>query len=98
LAGDRLGEAMAWRALAGLEARAGRPARADHYLAMAARSAEIRGSRREAAENSLCAAALARARGDDVAAAALADTARREFDAMGMPMRAAVAAARLTSR
>jgi class 3 adenylate cyclase/tetratricopeptide (TPR) repeat protein len=83
--GDRIGEAMAWRALARLEARARRVARADHYLNLARRSADARQSRREAAQNLLCEAELAEMRGAADQQRALATAAASEFTAMAMP-------------
>lgn len=81
---DRIGEGMAWRALARTEAAAGDHARADHYLGMAVRSATIRQSRRETAQNALCGARLMHARGDADRAATLARSAADAFAAMGM--------------
>ncbi len=96
--GDRLGEGMAWRALARVEARMGNPARADHYAAMALRSANIRQSQREAAQAWLCMAGLAVARGDDEAASRHALAAQAAFQAMDMPVFAEQAARIVTNR
>lgn len=94
--GDRIGEAMAWRALARLEARAGAGDRADHYLGLAQRSAELRQSRREAAQNLLCAAELGGLRGAEEQQRAHAAAAVREFSAMDMPHFMALAQALAT--
>jgi class 3 adenylate cyclase/tetratricopeptide (TPR) repeat protein len=82
--GDRLGEAMALRALArAAAAGAGRrPARV--YLARATASAEARQSAHEWVRARLCAAAIAQGRGDAARAAALIDQARPALAAMGM--------------
>lgn len=50
--GDRLGEAMAWRAMASAAAKAGDGQKAARYLGHAERSAQIRQSPHEAAKNS----------------------------------------------
>ena len=81
---DRLGEAMACRAIARLAEAQGQPARADHFLARAAAAALSRGSRHEAAKNRLCAAELALGRGDRDSALAALDDAEAEFAAMDM--------------
>ncbi|MEY4270828.1 MAG: hypothetical protein RLZZ58_2044 [Pseudomonadota bacterium] len=96
--GDRLGEGMAWRALARLEQHAGNAARADHYADMAMRSADARPSHREAAEATLCRAELMLARGDVASGRAQAKAAVAAFAAMGLPLRADSAAALLTNR
>lgn len=96
--GDRLGESMAWRALAGLEQARGQTARADHYLRLAQRSAELRASPREAAQNQLCAARLALARGDADAAARLAAEAASAFAALGIDTFSRMAAALVPNR
>ncbi len=54
--GDRLGEAMACRAMASVAAQGYGPRNADYYLAMAERSATIKQSPRESSLNRLCAA------------------------------------------
>lgn len=86
--GDRLGEAMAWRALAQLEAAGSDRQRAEHYLRMAERSAAIRGSPREAAENLAARARLLDIAGETVAAAGAQAAAAAEFAAMGMARQA----------
>jgi len=83
--GDRLGEAMAWRAVARAEQAAGNAAAAARYLARADRSAAIRGSPREAAQARLCEATLLARSGDRQRAAAVAAAARTAFAAMAMP-------------
>jgi class 3 adenylate cyclase len=83
--GDRLGEAMAWRAMA-LAAQANDDiARADRRLAAARRSEARRPSRREAAHNDVCQARLLLARGRSAEAGALLAAAAAAFDAMAMP-------------
>lgn len=84
VAGDRLGEAVGWRAVARAAQQAGDPVRADRYLAFAKRSAEIRLSRSEAAHNLACTAELRANRGEASAAHAMLQAAAREFEAMGM--------------
>lgn len=84
--GDRLGEAMAWRALARLEQRRERPGRADHYLHLADASARHRASPREWAGNRLCAARLASTRGDARRAAEEARQAAETYATLGMEM------------
>ncbi|MFM9976990.1 MAG: ATP-binding protein [Sphingomonadaceae bacterium] len=59
--GDRLGEAMACRAMAVIAGQGHSRRGPDHYLALANRSAELRNSPRERALNELCAAELAHA-------------------------------------
>jgi hypothetical protein len=83
--GDRLGEAMAWRAMAVLAQSNGDSVRADRRLAAARRSEARRPSRREAAHNRVCQARLWQARGQNAAAAALLHEAASEFAAMAMP-------------
>lgn len=82
--GERLGEAMACRALARTALRDGRIDEAARWLARAENSARLRGSRREAALNRVVESALAAQRGDG----ALADPLRRDahdaFVAMAM--------------
>lgn len=82
--GDRLGEAMAWRAVARAEAQAGNGDRAAHALAMAARAAAHRQSRREEALGWLCEADLLRQSVQVERAGELASRARDAFAAMGM--------------
>ncbi len=83
--GDRLGEALAWRALARLAQAEGDAARADRYLGFARRSATIRQSRREMAQNQLCQGELLLARGQAALAKPMFAGAADEFAAMGMP-------------
>jgi tetratricopeptide (TPR) repeat protein len=82
--GDRLGEAMAWRAMARLAAagKVQRPVAA--CLARAMRAAEARGSPHEVAVNQLCAAELAAERGARDEARALFEQASAAFERMGM--------------
>jgi class 3 adenylate cyclase/tetratricopeptide (TPR) repeat protein len=82
--GDRLGEAMAYRAMARLVARQGDARRAGRYLDAAYRSAAIRASRREEAQTRLCAAELALLANDPARARPLLDAARAAFAAMDM--------------
>ncbi|HEU0099224.1 MAG TPA: AAA family ATPase [Allosphingosinicella sp.] len=83
-AGDRLGEAMAYRAVARLAARQGDRRRMERYLAAAYRSAEVRGSAREEAQTRLCEAELALEAGETERAAPLLTAARAAFERMGM--------------
>lgn len=83
--GDRLGEAMGWRAMARAAQREGDDARADRYLSFARRSAAIRLLKREQAHDWVCAARLLRARGRAQAADALLEQAARAFEAMDVP-------------
>ena len=83
--GDRLGEALAWRALARLAQAEGDSARADRYLRFARHSAAVRQSRREIAQNQLCEGELLLARGHAALAKRLLAQAADEFAAMGMP-------------
>jgi class 3 adenylate cyclase len=81
---DRLGEAMACRALA-RSAEQGQGSRpAEHYLALAMRAARAKGARHEMAVTDLCAAEIQLARGRRDAALALLDQAEAAFEAMGM--------------
>lgn len=96
--GDRLGEGMAWRALARLEQDRARPLRADHYLRLAAASARHRASPREAALNRLCAAQLALARGEEETARAAAAEAAEAFAALGLDRFRLAAAALVPNR
>ena len=83
--GDRLGEAMGWRAMARAAQESGDAHRASRYIGFARRSADIRLSRSEAAHNLVSQAGLLTACGQAEQAAALRDAAAREFDAMAMP-------------
>jgi class 3 adenylate cyclase len=82
--GDRLGEAMACRAMARAAAKGigRRPAR--HYLALAMDAARARGSPHEAAATLLCEAEIALGLGDRQRARALADEAESAFARMDM--------------
>lgn len=91
--GDRLGEAMAARAMARIAAQKHGRRSAAHYLALARNSAEIRGSAHEHAQNLLCEAELALAAGDHARADDLADAAGGRFAALGMAFRRAADAA-----
>lgn len=90
-AGDRLGEAMGWRAMARLSQMEGEPDRADRFLGHARRSASLRLSRREAAHNLVCEAALMEARGNQTTAGRLMQQAAAEFAVMRMPSYARLA-------
>jgi hypothetical protein len=85
VAGDRLGEAMAYRAAARVAARQGQPARAERYLASAYRSAELRGSTREEAQTRLCEGEIALEAGNATLASARLTKAHEAFEDMGMP-------------
>jgi hypothetical protein len=83
-AADRHGEAQGCRALAKWAASRAEPDRALHYLALAERAAEVRGSPRERALNVLARAEVAVAAERWADAQALAETAAEAFEAMGM--------------
>ena len=94
-AGDRIGEAMACRAMA-LHGR--RPARRPRsWLARADTSAAARGSAHEAAGNRLCEARLALAAGRPEQARPLLADAAAAFERMAMPWHLAQAQALLAS-
>ncbi|MET1110389.1 MAG: AAA family ATPase [Allosphingosinicella sp.] len=95
-AGDRLGEAMAYRAVARLAAGRGDRRQMERYLAAAYRSAAIRGSPREEAQTQLCEAEFALEAGDSERAERLLAEARTAFERMGMPYFAEQAEALLT--
>ncbi|HZE92042.1 MAG TPA: AAA family ATPase [Rhizobacter sp.] len=81
---DRLGEAMAYRALA-RAAAAGQGGKSPmRYMELAMHAAHARGSPHEMAVNRLRQAEIALAAGDSPAAAALLNEAGAAFDAMGM--------------
>jgi class 3 adenylate cyclase/tetratricopeptide (TPR) repeat protein len=82
--GDRLGEAMAYRAMARLAASGGSRCAPDRYLAAAYRSAELRRSPRERAQTELCEAGLALAQDDRSRALPLLRQASATFEALGM--------------
>jgi class 3 adenylate cyclase/tetratricopeptide (TPR) repeat protein len=90
--GERLGEACGHRAMARLAARDGRADRAARYLERAARSAAVRGSRREVALNLLAQAELLQAHGEAARARDLLRQAHDEFVAMRMRWHAQQAA------
>ncbi|CAN5763942.1 hypothetical protein BH11PSE8_BH11PSE8_26470 [soil metagenome] len=81
---DRIGEALGCRAMARMSAKAGDAARADHYLALARRSAEARGSAHEHATTQLCRAEIELARGHLGPASKALDTATAAFESMQM--------------
>jgi class 3 adenylate cyclase/tetratricopeptide (TPR) repeat protein len=81
---DRLGEAMGCRALARAAAGAHDRAAAERYLALADRSAAIRGSRHERAATLLCRAEVCILEGRLRAAVEPLDSASEGFAAMGM--------------
>jgi ATP/maltotriose-dependent transcriptional regulator MalT len=81
---DRIGEAMAYRALARAAARSQTRKPAEHYLAMAMRTAEARGARHEIAVTQLCEAEILIAQGDRAKALARLDQAESAFDTMKM--------------
>jgi tetratricopeptide (TPR) repeat protein len=81
--GDRLGEAMAYRALARAAAATGKD-RVSDYLARAMASADARQSAHERARTRMCAAELALARGDRTTAADLISQVRPTLPALGM--------------
>lgn len=83
-AGDRLGEAMAYRAVARLAAAEGNGPRAAFYLERAYRSAAARGSPREEAQTRLCEGELALATGNGVRAGQLIGAAEQAFQRMGI--------------
>ena len=89
---DRLGEAMAYRAMARLAAAQHRPQQAERYLARALAAAEARGSAHEIASTQLRAAEIAIGQGERERALALLDEAGAAFARMDMPWHAAEAA------
>ena len=91
--GDRLGECMAYHAMARLAARGDGRRRPAYYLARAYHSAALRRSPRDHALTEMCEAELALAAGEDARAAALLDRAAAAFEAMGAPVFAARARA-----
>lgn len=82
--GDRLGEAMTWRALARAAASGQGRKTVQSCLDRAMKAARARGSPHEAAVTQLCAAELALARGARQEAAALLDQASSAFEGMDM--------------
>jgi tetratricopeptide (TPR) repeat protein len=96
--GDRLGEAMALRALA-RAAAAGQGGRSAWvYLVRANAVADARGSAHEAVRNRLCGAEIALANGDHPLARHLINQARPALAAMGMDATAEVITPRLARR
>ena len=81
---DRLGEAMACRAMARASARGQEPRAAQHYLARAMNAARTRGSPHELANNRLCQAEIALAQGDLAHARELLDQAEAAYAALDM--------------
>jgi hypothetical protein len=81
---DRLGEAMGCRSMARAAARARDTAAAERYLAMAERSARLRGSRHEHAVTQLCRAEICVLDGRTRAALAPLDAASEAFESMAM--------------
>jgi tetratricopeptide (TPR) repeat protein len=82
--GDLLGASLACRAMCLQAARAGQVAKARRWLEAAQQWARVRESRREQAENTLCAAELALACGRFEQAPPLLAEADAEFTEMGM--------------
>jgi class 3 adenylate cyclase len=82
--GDRLGEAMGWRAMARSAQALGDIARADRYLGFARRAAATMVSASEAAHNDLCAADLLAARDQPDEAERLRTAASAALAEMGM--------------
>ncbi len=85
IAGDRLGEAMGWRAMARAALAAGDERRAARYVGSARRAAILRVSASEAAHNDMLAAELLAAQGRADEAARLRETATAAFAQMDMP-------------
>ncbi|MEM7701955.1 MAG: AAA family ATPase [Pseudomonadota bacterium] len=84
LKGDRLGEAIAARALARLNARQGDRDKTTHYLAMADRAARLRLSQREEAMNHLCAADCFEKLGEQTTAQKRNAQATHQFKTLGI--------------
>lgn len=83
--GDRLGEAMAARALALAAARQQGWRSPGHYIRLARASAERRGSAHEVAQNLLCEAEIALIEGEAAIARHLCREAKAEFAQLNMP-------------
>jgi len=81
---DRIGEAMGCRALARAAAKAKDHERADHYLDLAMRSAQMRGSPHERAKTRLCRGEIEVERGNAREALAQLDAASEAFARMRM--------------
>jgi len=84
LKGDRLGEAIAARAMARLNARQGDRDKTARYLAMADHAARLRLSRREEALNHLCAADCFEALGEQTTANERHAKATNQFETLGI--------------
>ena len=82
--GDRLGEAMACRAMALAGIDGDMPRSSTHYLTLANRSAHRRDSRREKALNDLCRCRILKGIGEREEAATLRGSAVERFRTMGM--------------
>jgi class 3 adenylate cyclase/tetratricopeptide (TPR) repeat protein len=81
---DRLGKAMACRAMARASVQGHMHGAAQHYLALAMNAARVRGSPHEFANNQLCQAEIALALGERAQARALLEQAGMAFSAMDM--------------
>ena len=81
---DRLGEAMGCRALARAAAKAHDRVATERYLALAERSAQLRGSRHEQAATLLCRAEICLLDGKQLAAVEPLDAASEAFASMQM--------------
>jgi tetratricopeptide (TPR) repeat protein len=92
---DMLGACLACRAMCLQAARAGQVGRAERWLEAARRWAKARESRREEAENILCAAELAQACGRARQALPLLEESATAFSALDMPVQLARAQALL---
>jgi class 3 adenylate cyclase/tetratricopeptide (TPR) repeat protein len=82
---DRIGEAMACRALARASARGHDRKPVEHYLDRAMAAANARGSPHEIAVTRLCQAEIELARGNRARAVPLLDQAEAAFQSMAMP-------------
>jgi hypothetical protein len=82
---DRIGEAMAYRAMARTSAAGQNRKPARHYLDLAMKTARLRGSSHEMAVTQLCEAEIRLAEADCITAAALLDQAGTAFQALAMP-------------
>jgi class 3 adenylate cyclase/tetratricopeptide (TPR) repeat protein len=81
---DRIGEAMAYRAMAVASAAGHNRRTADQYMALAMRSALARGSPHEIAVCRMCEAGIRQARGERQQAIELLDQAEATFDELAM--------------
>ena len=82
--GDRLGEAMTYRALAEMASAHNAPKRVEHYMKLAMESAEARQSRHELANNQFLQAKLAMKHNQFDRASYYLEQARIHFQEMGM--------------